>query len=248
MVPEVGGTMSERVKASIVAMRELSQRVIEREAETVVIVSPHAPLVAKAFVAYGASRLIGDFSDFRAPQTQVGFPADLELLNSIHDTSVAGRLNLKILEDSSVDHGVSVPLYFLQREGWTGSVVALGYSFLPVEDHVRFGRVIRVAAESVGRSFAFIASGDLSHRLSPDAPAGFHPNARLFDEKIVECLNNGFPKGILQIKSLLLQVAGECGYRSLLVALGVIQGLDLSCEILSYEAPFGVGYLVGQLF
>jgi len=42
-------------------------------------------------------------------------------------------------------------------------------------------------------------------------------------------------------------MAGECGYRSRLVAIGVAQELEPSCEVINYEAPFGVGYLVAQL-
>jgi aromatic ring-opening dioxygenase LigB subunit len=42
-------------------------------------------------------------------------------------------------------------------------------------------------------------------------------------------------------------MAGECGYRSTLVAFGVSDGLNHNCEVLHYEAPFGVGYLVAQL-
>ncbi len=33
----------------------------------------------------------------------------------------------------------------------------------------------------------------------------------------------------------------------MLVALGATQELESACEVLSYEAPFGVGYLVAQL-
>lgn len=247
MIPEVGGGMTERVTASIEAMKEFARRLIESGAETVVIVSPHAPLDAKAFVAYSAPHLRGEFSNFHAPQVQLDFLTDRELLDSIHDTSVTSGIRLHSLSESTVDHGVSVPLYFLQREGWDGAVVALGYSFLPIEDHLRFGQAVLLAAEAKNRSIAFIASGDLSHRLNPDAPAGFHPDAHLFDEEVIHYLNEGFPEGILKIDSSLRQLAGECGYRSLVVALGVIRGHELKCEVISYEAPFGVGYMVGQL-
>ena len=33
----------------------------------------------------------------------------------------------------------------------------------------------------------------------------------------------------------------------MLVAIGASSDLPLSCEVLNYEAPFGVGYLVAQL-
>ena len=42
MVPEVGREAIEEVRASIDAMAELTQRLIDSEAETVVIISPHA--------------------------------------------------------------------------------------------------------------------------------------------------------------------------------------------------------------
>src|SRR5436305_1897833 len=73
---------------------------------------------------------------------------------------------------STLDHGTAVPLYFLLNNGWRGKVVAMGYSFLSNADHIRFGACIREAVEQIGRRVAFIASGDLSHRLKPQAPAG----------------------------------------------------------------------------
>jgi AmmeMemoRadiSam system protein A len=99
----------------------------------------------------------------------------------------------------------------------------------------------------VGRRVAFIASGDLSHRLKPQAPAGYNPNAHVFDEQVVDALRANDPAKIIDIDFNLRRLAGECGYRSMLVAIGASSELPLSCEVLSYEAPFGVGYLVAQI-
>ena len=137
--------------------------------------------------------------------------------------------------------------YFLDRNGWHGRVVALGYSFLANEDHLKFGECIREAAESVGRTVAFIASGDLSHRLKPEAPAGYNSSAHFFDEQVVDALTRNTPLQIVDIDPNLRRTAGECGYRSILVALGLTKSLPAACEVLHYEAPFGVGYLVAQL-
>jgi len=146
-----------------------------------------------------------------------------------------------------LDHGTAVPLYFLLRNGWRGSLVALGYSFLTNEDHLRFGSCIRRAVETTNRAVAFVASGDLSHRLKPEAPAGYQPQAHLFDEEVVASLRDGQPERIVNINPDLRKLAGECGYRSLLVAVGATRGLDADCDVLCYEAPFGVGYMVAQL-
>src|SRR5207248_7453031 len=105
----------------------------------------------------------------------------------------------------------------------------------------------RQAIATVKRPVAFIASGDLSHRLKPGAPAGFNPEAHLFDEEVVDAIRNSQTNRIVNIDQKLRQLAGECGYRSMLVALGATEGITSACEVLSYEAPFGVGYLVAQL-
>jgi MEMO1 family protein len=247
MVPEVGGESCVEVQNSISAMAELTQRVMDSGAETVVLISPHAPLEAVAFVAYDGPKLYGDFSTFRAPETTVEATLDAELLSEI--TRAAEQRNLIMLRilDTGLDHGTTVPLYFLQRNGWNGKVVALGYSFLSDDDHLRFGNCIRQAIATLRRPVAFIASGDLSHRLKPGAPAGFNPDAHRFDAAVVEAIRSSQPQRIANIGQDVRRLAGECGYRSMLVALGVVEDAKPSCEVLSYEGPFGVGYLVAQL-
>lgn len=247
MVPEVGRDAISEVLQSIAAMRELTKRIIQNKAETVVLISPHAPLEPYAFVAYQDRELHADFTNFRAPET--GFKAllDQELLAAIVERSSAEGFSVVGISGVKLDHGSAVPLYFLQRNGWQGRVVVLGYSFLSNEDHVRFGSCIGKAIRDVGRPMALIASGDLSHRLKPEAPAGYNPTAYIFDDEVVDALRSNNPERIVRMNPGLREIAGECGYRSMLVALGATRELPLACDVLSYEAPFGVGYMVAQL-
>ncbi|HEX8178903.1 MAG TPA: class III extradiol dioxygenase subunit B-like domain-containing protein [Pyrinomonadaceae bacterium] len=248
MVPEVGREAIAEVRGSIDAMRALTERMLAAGAETLVIVSPHAPLDARAFVVYDEPELHGDFADFRAPEATVSAPLDAELLAAIEAVAAeSGYRLLRLPAGYELDHGTAVPLYFFLRNGWRGRVVALGYSFLSNEDHLRFGACINRAAARMGRAVAFIASGDLSHRLKPGAPAGYYPNAHLFDEEIVAAISAAAPERIIEIDQDLRRLAGECGYRSLLVAIGTAADGARASEVLHYEAPFGVGYMVAQL-
>ena len=247
MVPEVGREAIADVRASIEAMFDLTERVIASNAKTVVLISPHAPLESDAFVAYGGPQLYGDFAMFRAPTATVHAELNDDLLNEITQTAAAENLATLRIKGFDLDHGTAVPLYFLQRNGWHGRVVALGYSFLSNEDHLRFGKCVKQAIENVGCSVAFIASGDLSHRLKPGAPAGYNPDAHLFDEEVVDAIRSNSTGRIVNIDQELRHLAGECGYRSMLVAIGAAPNPGSRCEVISYEAPFGVGYLVAQL-
>jgi AmmeMemoRadiSam system protein A/AmmeMemoRadiSam system protein B len=247
MVPEVGREAVGKVRESTVAMAELTRRIICSGAESIVLISPHAPLEVDSFVAYQDSEMYGDFSHFRAPESQFSVSLDAELLVAIRNTARSEDYRVTGISEHDLDHGIAVPLYFLLKHGWQGRVVALGYSFLANEDHLSFGSCIRKAIDQVGRSTAFIASGDLSHRLKPHAPAGYNPGAHAFDEQVVDSLRSNAPQRIVEIDQDLRALAGECGYRSMLVAIGAGSELPLACEVISYEAPFGVGYMVAQL-
>src|SRR6266436_3016274 len=83
MVPEVGREAIADVRRSIDAMAALTERVILSGAETVILISPHAPLEPDAFVAYVGPQLHADFANFRAPTATVHAELDEELLKEI---------------------------------------------------------------------------------------------------------------------------------------------------------------------
>lgn len=247
MVPEVGRSSIGEVRRSIDAMAKLTERVIASGAESVVLISPHAPLEMNSFVVYSGPQLHADFSHFGSDEVNLDVSVDQVLLNAIKRAAAHRNYQVTPLGGADADHGTAVPLYFLLSNNWQGMVVALGYSFLSNEDHLHFGEAIREAVDLVGRRVALIASGDLSHRLKPHAPAGYNSHAYIFDEEVVEALDTNRPDRIVDIDQGLRKLAGECGYRSMLVAIGATRELPRACEVLSYEAPFGVGYLVAQL-
>ena len=119
-----------------------------------------------------------------------------------------------------VDHGVMVPLYYLAKHGFSKPAVVVNIGFLPVLDLYRYGTALAGAAKRIGRRIAVLASGDLSHRLKPDAPAGYSPKGSVFDERLMDCLRKYDPKGILGMPEELTQEAGECGLRPVAMMLG----------------------------
>ena len=95
MVPEVGRDAIVDVRSSIDAMADLTERVIRSGAETIVMISPHAPLEHDAFVAYDGPQLYADFANFRAPSATVHAQLDavdwVELLCHTSDANRADR-------------------------------------------------------------------------------------------------------------------------------------------------------------
>jgi MEMO1 family protein len=248
LVPEVGGNRIEQVADSQRALREFSRRLIDTNPETIVVISPHSPHDARAFTARSTAELIGDFREFYAPGVRLTFLNDLEMLDAIELASATEGVELRKLDrDYPLDHGALVPLYYLHEAGWRGRVAVIGFTYQSNEKHLAFGRAIAKAAVAIHRRAALVASGDLSHRLIVGGPYEYEPTAHLFDEQIVNAIERGDSSAVLNIDSDLRERAGECGYRSIVIALGCIGERVSEHEVLSYEGPFGVGYMVAVL-
>jgi len=248
LVPEIGGHRISKVERSFKAMQDFSRRLLEADPETIVLISPHSPLDWHAFTTRADAELYGDFRQFDAGQVRLKFNNDLELVNAIGKEAEAAGVPFKTYGRSYLlDHGAMVPLYFLAEAGWRGPVVVLAFSGLSIGTHVEFGRCITRAAEKLGRRIAVVASGDLSHRLIPTAPAGYEPEAYRFDQLVTDSVARGDCKEIIEMDPDLRELAGECGYRSIAIALGSIDEKPVNNCVLSYEGPYGVGYLVAIL-
>lgn len=248
LVPEVGGSRIARVAASQLALREFSRRLVATSPETIVVISPHSPVDPRCFTARATAKLKGDFRDFHAPDVSLAFMNDLELLRAIKHASRRRGIELLELEgDYPLDHGALVPLYYLEKAGWSGPLVVCGFTLQSNEEHLMFGRAIAGAACELGRRVAVVASGDLSHRLIVGGPYEFEPTAHLFDEHLVDAIETGDVNQALSIDPNLRERAGECGYRSIVIALGSVNEAPRDHQVLSYEGPFGVGYMVAVL-
>jgi AMMECR1 domain-containing protein len=109
---------------------------------------------------------------------------------------------------------------------------------------VQLGRALR--AWGHGLRVALVCSGDGSHRLTPDAPAGFHPEAATFDRAMLTLLQHGDDDGVRGIDPALRDVAGEDIVDSVVVGSTAARHARAR-RVLSHEHPFGVGYTVAVL-
>ena len=240
LIPEIGGPNRDRVKATVQAMERLGREL--GHPELAVIVSPHTPGTQGTFYVKTPARLWGDFASFGCPQVRLESDNDIGFVDRLLALAGADRLALDPVEDDYLDHGVTVPLSFVRARRLVCLSVVGSY-----EAHRILGRLVRRCVDEDPTDVVFVASGDMSHRLTADGPYGYDPSGPVFDARVVELLGGGDFDGLTSIDPATVRAAGECGLRSLL-ALGAFLGEDAgeAPEVLSYEGPFGVGYLVAR--
>lgn len=248
IIPEIGGENIKEVKKTVFAMKEIGRRIVETDPETIIVISPHG-LIHQSEMLIGASpKMVGSFESFDHPEAFFSFEGNPSLANQIQKTSVEKKIPAEIIDHSSgqyfLDHGVLVPIYYLTEElGSDVKIVPISYSMLSRAEHFTFGQIISRVVDKSPDRIAVVASGDLSHRLFEEEVGKVGSQ---FDQFLVENIQNYNPSKIIDIDEELQSIAGECGYRSLLILLGVLDGKNIKPEVLSYEGPFGVGYMVAD--
>ncbi len=248
IIPEIGRGEERKTRATIEALEKLASRLAEHKPETLFVISPHGTSYFDAMGVAQARRMRGSLAQWGAFSVDHVFENDMKAVDLIFDEAQKSGIPIRFIgkEGYDLDHGVMVPMYYLMKKVKEVYLVPITFCWLSLDVHFEFGKALRRAAERLGRRVAVVASGDLSHRLTPSAPAGYDPMGRVFDQKLVEALRDYKVEEILRMDPDLIERAGECGLRSFVILLGALEGFKVRPEILSYEGPFGVGYLVAS--
>jgi aromatic ring-opening dioxygenase LigB subunit len=248
IVPDIGRGEEKKISATSNAMEEMVQLLARHRPDTVIIISPHGNYLNDAMGISTGPSSDGDLNSWGVRGLKVHFENDPDLVELIQKEARQNEIPLQSISKHvyNLDHGIMVPMYFLHRALKGVPLIPLTFSWLPLKTHFEFGKVIKNASEQSNKRVAIIASGDLSHRLIPGAPAGYDLAGKIFDEQLAKSLADMDAKGILNYDQSLIERAGECGLRSIVIMLGALDGLNVTPDILSYEGPFGVGYMVAS--
>ena len=249
ILPEVGRGEEKKIQLTVNAYERAMKEAAGQKPDTVIIASPHTVMYADYFHIAPGEEAEGSFAQFGAEGLTVAARYDTVLAKEIE--MEAGEIGIEAGpvggRNAALDHAVMIPLHFLHAHTRDFRVVRLGISGLSPLAHYNFGKCVARAVDTLGRRAVFIASGDLSHKLTPEGPYGFAPEGPRFDKACMKYLEEGDFLKLLRMERTLYEPAAECGLRTFWMMAGALDGQALKIKKLSYQGPFGVGYGVVSL-
>ena len=244
LIPAIGKDNIGQLQKTANAFTELEDDLMNAGVDTLLIISPHGLVRENFYTINSNPEFLINFEAFGDFATKLNLKGDIVAPAQIKE-ALQTEVPLKLISDPLLDHGCGVPLYLLLNKRLKNiKIIPLYYSLLDRESHFDFGRRLKKILQATDKNFGIIASGDLSHRLTINAPAGYSPKGAKFDQKLIELIKTKKTKEILGMSEELIEEAVECGLRSILILLGVLDGVEYTPEVLSYEGSFGVGYAV----
>ncbi len=246
LLPTIGKEFYEKLKLTRNALEQLEQTLYLKKPQLIIVISAHAGIFEEAFTINAHTTLTSSYKelgDYTTIQTWNGSPS---FATQMKEAAQKKHISTQLVSNPIIDYGTSIPLNYLTSHLPDIEIVSIGYTKKSSKDHVLFGQIMQDLCMDSDKRIAIIASGDLSHGLTSDAPAGFRKSGKLFDTRIIEMLESHNTTGITMLDEEMVKDAAECGYRSLLILLGAIQNMNHTFKNLAYEHPFGVGYLTGE--
>jgi aromatic ring-opening dioxygenase LigB subunit len=246
LIPSIGKDNLDQIKATKESLEKLEKDLYASKPDIIMMISPHGHVDPDHFTLNISDNYIINFEEFGDFATELKVKGDTTLM-TIDKESISKKSPVNIISEEKLDHGIGVPFYYLGQNIENVKIIPIVFSLLDTQAHLDFGKHLKEIIFGSEKRIAVIASGDLSHCLTESAPAPFNPSGKEFDEKMIELLKKPDPQGIVNIDKDLVENASECGLRSIVILLGILNNIKFETEILSYEAPFGVGYLTANL-
>jgi aromatic ring-opening dioxygenase LigB subunit len=243
LIPAVGKDNLIRLKKTNAAFKKLEEELYASKPETIIIISPHGVIQANSFTMNLSPKFSASFEEFGDFTVKKSFNGDIGLGYKIRER-METRAPLQLVSTINLDYGASVPIITLTEHLPNIKIIPLYYSGLDFEAHFHFGQLLKRELLVSKNRVAIIASAELSHKITKSAPAGYSPKGKKFDLKLIELIEKEKIKDILDINKSLVAEICECGFKSILTLLGIMDGFKYKPQKLSYEAPFGIGYLI----
>ncbi len=250
IIPGVGKGQEKAITKTIDAYQSIGAEIGGLNPETLVIITPHSIMYQDYIHISPGAGARGDLKKFADYKTSFSVKYDSDLVARIEDE--AGKMQIPAgtlgERDKKLDHGTTVPLYFIDQHLSDYQIVRISVSGLTLLDHYRFGKCVKAAAEKLGRKIVVVASGDLSHKLKEEGPYSYAEEGPAFDRQVTEAMDKGDFLNFMDYKEEFIEAAGECGLRGFVIMAGTLDGFAVEAKLLSYEGPFGVGYGLAKFY
>lgn len=260
IIKEIGNNDARKARCTIEGMTLLAKKVAKLKPETIIYISPHGNSFSNGTCLLGDPQLSGNFRQFGHEEIGFSKKVNLELTHKIYncfeqhdfisimlDTKLAASYNIK----TSLDHGVMVPMYFIDKYYSDYNIVHITPGQTPLEENYYLGKLLKDMVDEYSNQNSskvlIVASGDLSHTLKEEGPYEYHASGSRFDAIVKAAIVNQKPVDLVKLNRKFIDEAGQCGLRSYLIGFGYMDGTMYESKVYSYEGPFGVGYLTGYL-
>ncbi len=244
LFPSLNPTRMHEVEGTVAALHELSEELYAVHPDTILILAESRTMYPDAFSVNVADPYAADLSDLGDLGYHKSYHPDFGFIDRLQRYTRQNSVAVSLSTDHKLNFATTVPLHYLTDHTPNIKIVPIAPSGLDSKSHYNFGLALKHLILESDKRIAVIAAADTAHTLSKDAPAGFHKDGELFEEKLKSIIETRSSAALLQLDQTLIENAKDASHRELAILFGILDGVAATPSILHYEKPFGVGHMV----
>lgn len=234
LVPGIGKDSLQKISQTVASLKKIHEHLKEKTIETIVVLAPdeHRKKHTHALSLYTAQNYEATFDEFGDLATKITCAGDPVLADFIK-RNLTNDLTMRYISSPKLSYSASVPLLYLLK-GLPTKVLVITPPDRSLKSLFEIGQKLQRALQESPRTIACIASGDFSR------------NVPHLDQEFLTALRNDRLKKFFKMPLSNIQEAGACGIPVCALFFGILDCMNTSQNILSYEAPLNVGQLVSE--
>ncbi len=247
LMPSVNPEHVGQAKKTRTALATLAEELFATHPDTIVIFCDHPNAPSDTFAIniadpYQAS--LAEFGDLGYTKT---YGTDFMLADGIQRSMRHSGQSVILVTEKELPFTATIPLSFLTEHLPKIHILPIAPCGKTPKEHFDFGAALRESLVSSSKRIAIIAAGDGSHTRNTEAPGGLHEDGETLDELLATLVTHKNTAGLLQVDETVRKNAQDALYRQIVMLFGTLDSTPVESDVLSTEAPFGVGQMVAEL-
>src|SRR6056297_650993 len=174
LIPGVGKKNTELLKKNTDSLKKIEEDLYAAQIETWIIISSHSNSSDETFALNLAPEFQIIFEEFGDFTTKKSLPGDILLTQNLKQ-NLKQNHKARLINKTTLNHGSGVPLYLLTENLKDVKIIPIYCAQTDLSGHLSVGESLQKTVVESNKRIGVIASGDLSHTLTPNAPGGYSP-------------------------------------------------------------------------
>lgn len=245
LIPTIGKDAREQMKKTIEGLHRLKEHFAQHNPDTVILIkTPERGRRRKtAFQIQLPAKYTIDLNEFGDLMTKGEFVCDTVLGTELKTRVRDSKLSLTYVSTEPLEYTASVPLLALFGT-FPVKVIIVQPPQTDYETLFAFGTALTATLQESSKRIICIAAGDCAHCTHKGKKQSHEQVCLPFDYMFMDALQKKSPDALLAMKPEEVRTLNACAVPPALVLHGILDSLSWNARLISYEAPFGVGYCV----
>jgi len=247
-IPAVGRGGEREIKKTLKAFDHVAKEIARLRPDTIIFLTPHNVIYDDYFHISPGEGGVGNCEDFGTKHVKLSLKYDPNYAAAVAHLSAEYDITAKTRgkRTAPLDHGVMVPLWFINRRYTKFKAMRISPSGLSIRHHYRMGQCLQEAASNLGRRTVVIASGNLSDNLGNKAESDLLDESLEYDREMLFVFSTGEFDRLLAVPRAHWESADACGHLVFAMMAGCLDRRIINANLLSYDNTMGEGYAVAS--